>query len=376
MKKTCTYSLIFILLLLFVSCITTKPTSPDTVTPIAASLQPPESDLLHSVFLLGDGGDASLIPLEPTLQVLKQKLKQRNPNASVIFLGDNIMPNGLPPENAKKRQQREKSLLAQFKAVDNFTGNVLFVPGNHDWNSFQENGAERVRRQEQFVEQYLNRGNTFAPDSSRPGPAELVYTGKENFKIKVLALDLSWWLYKYDKPLMDNETEQAAKEQFLQDMEKAVSDTTYDNLLVVAHHPMYSYGPRGGYFPLKTHLLPPVGGSLYVLYRKLFGNKKDIKHYQKLKENLIEIFDQRSPFIYASGHDHSLQYIGFDDDRSNQHYIVSGAASGTRYAKEQSPPSFAIQQKGFAVINYYKSGTWIEFWNFRGERIFEHQIPN
>ncbi|MDY6868016.1 MAG: metallophosphoesterase [Chloroflexota bacterium] len=376
MRKTSKYGLIIILPLLFGSCISSKPTSPDAVTPITTSLQPPESDLLHSIFLLGDGGNASLNPLEPTLQVLKQKLTQRNTNASVIFLGDNIMPNGLPPENAKKRQEREKSLLAQFNTVDNFTGNVLFVPGNHDWNSSQNNGAERVRQQAQFIEQRLDRGNTFVPDSSRPGPTEIVYTGKTNFKIKIIALDLTWWLYEHDKPLMGNDSEQIAKEQFLQDVEKAVNDTTYDNLLVVAHHPMYSYGPRGGYFPLKTHLLPPVGGSLYVLYRKLFGNKKDIKHYKELKEQLVEIFDQRTPFIYASGHDHSLQYIGFDDERSNQHYIVSGAASETRYVKNPDLPSFAIQQKGFAVINYYESGIWIEFWNFKGDRIFERQIPN
>jgi hypothetical protein len=127
---------------------------------------------------------------------------------------------------------------------------------------------------------------------------------------------------------------------------------------------------------LKTHLLPPVGGSLYVLYRNIWGTSQDIssRKYDVLKEQLTSVFAERNPLIYASGHDHSLQHITFDDERRNQHYVISGSATVTSFVKQPDLPNFGIQQKGFAALHYYKKGIWIEFWSEDGKRLFEQRI--
>lgn len=356
------------------SCITTQPSETNPVILTKDSKQPDQSTLLYSVFLLGDAGNATRSPLEPTLKVLKQKISDIQPHGAVLFLGDNAMPDGLPEPDSPEREKIEKRLNAQLGSVSDFSGDILFLPGNHDWSSSGKSGSEAVKRQEAYIEQYLNRGNTFVPDSSKPGPENIVFRGKNAFKLNIVALDLQWWLHKHKKPLMGHRTVEAAQEDFLQNVHAAVTDTIIDNLLIVSHHPLYSYGPRGGYLPLKTHFLPPVAGSIYAFHRKAFGNKKDIKSYEDLKERLLHIFEQRGSFIYASGHDHSLQYINFGEDRSGQHFIISGSASSTRFVKEPDPPSFAIQQNGFAVIKFYETGTWLEFWNYKNQRIFEQVL--
>ncbi len=366
---------IVVAVILVSGCVSTKSPSANEVPTVAQSQQPDESERMYSVFLVGDAGDASLNPLEPSLTVLREKLQQAD-NSAVVFLGDNIYPHGLPPEDHRKRKRAEKRLQAQFKSLENYGGKVVFVAGNHDWDSSRKKGLESVKRQEQFVEQSLNRGNVFLPDSGKPGPA--VVKGKnDNFDISIVALNTQWWLHSHEKPGANSEAEyESTKAQVSQDLKKAITDTTVDQVLVVGHHPMYSNGTNGGKFPLKTHLLPPIGGSLYVLYRNIFGTAQDIssRKYGQLKKQLTSIFADRDPLIYASGHDHSLQYITFDDERRNQYYVISGSSTVTSYVKSPELPSFGLQQKGFSALHYYKNGIWVEFWSKDGKRFFEQKL--
>lgn len=375
MKKLLTLLLIPIIIS---GCVSTKPPSLDEVPVVENSNQPDESERLYSVFLAGDAGYASLDPLEPTLSVLREQLKQAGEQSAVVFLGDNIYPDGLPPENQKSRPKAEKYLQAQFKTVEDFEGKVVFVAGNHDWNSSGENGLEYVQRQECFIEESLNRGNVFLPDDGLPGPA-LVKAGNEELNLSIVALNTQWWLHPYNKPGAETDSAfNATSEQAFEQVREAVTDEKADQVLVVGHHPMYSNGNNGGKFPLKTHLLPPVGGSLYALYRNIWGTSQDIasQKYSNLKEQLTSAFAEREPIIYASGHDHNLQYLTFGDERRNQYYIVSGSVSVTSFVKNPDLPSFGIQQKGFSAVHYYKKGIWIEFWNENGKRLFEQKISD
>jgi hypothetical protein len=93
-----------------------------------------------------------------------------------------------------------------------------------------------------------------------------------------------------------------------------------------------------------------------------------------MKEQLTSVFAGRNPLIYASGHDHSLQYITFDDERRNQYYVVSGSSTITSYVKNPESPNFGVQQKGFSALHYYKNSIWIEFWSEGGKRLFEQEV--
>ncbi|HMB90292.1 MAG TPA: metallophosphoesterase, partial [Rhodothermales bacterium] len=146
--------------LLFSACSTTR----DLLQVIASEgEQPSDTTRAYTIYLIGDVGEAR--PMEPSLQLLKRKLDEEGPNSAVVFLGDNIYPSGMPPPNNAYRPEAERRINEQIEVTQDFEGQVVFVPGNHDWGGRGIGGSRTtLRRQELYVENALDRGNTFLPD--------------------------------------------------------------------------------------------------------------------------------------------------------------------------------------------------------------------
>lgn len=342
----------------------------------------PADSLLYSVFLIGDTGDPSPSGPNP-LEMLRVKLLEAGHNSAVVFLGDNLYPNGLPPENAGDRPAAEDRLMAQLKVLDDYPGRVFFVPGNHDWSTSGKDGLEAVRRMETFIESHLDRGNVFQPDSGFPGPVDVKLVDKDTVAlltrdIHLLTLDTQWWLHPYKKPFGDTgEYELHDSGDFLDELNNILLDRQNDHVVVAGHHPLFSNGIHGGQFPEKRHLLPPVGGTGYMLYRKFFGLPQDISfhRYQSLKRELLSAFDKAESLVYAAGHDHLLQHTIKQGRRREQHYIISGTGSRSGYAARGKGAEFVSQDLGFAVVNYYGDrSSWLEFWNEKGKLLYRRQM--
>jgi len=115
-----------------------------------------KSPVEHSIYLIGDAGNGKNEKSTRALKLLKRKLSKAPENTSVIFLGDNIYPAGMPPKDKKEeRKKAEGRLNVQLDALENFKGQPLFIPGNHDWRTY---GVKGVKRQEKYVEKFLNKG--------------------------------------------------------------------------------------------------------------------------------------------------------------------------------------------------------------------------
>jgi hypothetical protein len=69
------------------------------------------------------------------LNLLKTKLDSADSNSMLIFLGDNIYPNGMPKESDKDYALAKQKLEDQLDITKNFKGKTLVIPGNHDWYS-------------------------------------------------------------------------------------------------------------------------------------------------------------------------------------------------------------------------------------------------
>ena len=67
----------------------------------AYSFQEQEAPI-YSVFLVGDAGEPGK---NPVLDLLKTELEKVGDRGSVIFLGDNIYPQGMPPKGHKLRAE-------------------------------------------------------------------------------------------------------------------------------------------------------------------------------------------------------------------------------------------------------------------------------
>lgn len=334
----------------------------------------PEKKADHIVYLLGDAGSPSLNKQEPNFKLLQRMLSEDS--ASALFvLGDNIYDYGLPPEDHPKRNVYEQKIVEQLKLVNNHNGKVFFVPGNHDWDRMKEQGWAKVKLQEQFVESYLNKGNTWIPDNGCPGP-HLVELSKD---LVIIAYDSQWWLHKFDKPYGPNSGCDAGDERsFLIRMERLIEANKHKNIIIGAHHPFVSNSNHGAYFSVMDHLFPlrlvkdhlyiplPVIGSMYPFFRKYGGTEQDIPHprAQELINELLKIFNKYDNIIVAAGHDHNLQLHRMEKII----HILSGSGCKINSLKGGDGAEFVVKAKGFVRLLYYPdSEVWAEFWSPEGD---------
>lgn len=328
--------------------------------PVAAAVQ--DAPIAHSLLLIGDCGKPSHDPGEPSLRLLGEMAKDAGAKGTVLFLGDNVYDRGLPDATASNRKEMETRLLAQTEAVKASGCRLLMVPGNHDWDMMGKEGWEAVKREEQFVEDAWAAGNTFLPDLGCPGPA-LVHPAKG---ITLVLLDSQWWMHQHAKPGKADGCTVGSKEEFLTALRDSLAAHSKEQLVVAAHHPVWTYGTHGGHFGPKYHLFPllmfkknlyvplPVLGSLAVWFRKAFGNSTDCSHpiYKRYRKSLREIFAQHPGLIYVSGHEHNLQY----SREGEAHHVVSGSGTKSQSVGHGKYAQFTHGAKGFARLDFLEDG--------------------
>ena len=327
------------------------------------SVAPTPDDIVHSVLLIGDAGAPSLEGDDPVLHLIGQQMRLLERDTTVIFLGDNIYPRGLPPEEHRLREISERRLRAQLDVFKDFEGHVHFLSGNHDWNKGRVDGYAYLLRQEEYVKNYLQRANAYLPENGCPGPVLIDLTPE----VLLIVINTQWWVQRGVRPIGERyHCEAQSEEHFLRLLNEAFEQNQHRKILVAGHHPLYSNALHGGNFTVKHHLFPltaahkklyiplPFAGSLYPLYRKFFGASEDIAHprYRRMRNGLLKIFKRHRNLIYAAGHDHNLQYI----DKKARHYIVSGSGSKTAFVHKGGRATFTHAHQGFFRLDFLHNG--------------------
>ncbi|UZR93374.1 ShlB/FhaC/HecB family hemolysin secretion/activation protein [Chondrinema litorale] len=330
----------------------------------------PTGEIYETVFLLGDAGAPSRDPLEPTFKLLKQQLDSAGAKSHLLYLGDNLYPQGLSDSAAIFRELEEERLLTQLELLDNYKGEGIYVPGNHDWAQGRPTGYHRLMNQQQFISSYSDKYPvTYLPTGGCPGPVE--YPIGDD--IVLIFIDTQWWLHAYDKPGQESGCEARTDDEFLIQLDDVIKRNYQKKIIVAGHHPLASNGLHGGHAPIKNHLFPltdlvhnlyvplPVLGSVYVFYRTVMGNIQDVPHprYKSMIAAFEDIFSQHDNLMYVSGHDHSLQYLPKD----STHLIISGGGSKIDYINKNGKAAFAAGVKGFGRIDFYDDGdVWLTFY--------------
>ncbi len=374
-----------VVLLLLTGCAGARPYVAEKYKDWQDKKTPPASELEYRVFLVGDAGGAPQGGTSLGLALLKKQLDEADKDAAVVFVGDNVYCCGLPDSADENRAFAEHRLVAQLEAVEDFKGRVVFAPGNHDWNHSKPGGLEAMARQEAYVEAYLGK-NVFLPDNGFPGPDVVKLTDRA----RMVVIDTEWWLYQYEKGQGEYEDyDIQSKSDFLVALNDVVQKYDKEDLLIIGHHPIYSNSEHGGRFPLKTHIFPltelapkayvplPLLGSLVPIFVRYIGFRQDIAHptYRALTSSLLRVFGEHESLIYASGHDHNLQY--FQD--LHHDYIVTGGGSRTSYVARGGAAGFTYETQGFSTLSYYKDGSiWMTMWATdeagEGEVVFRKEL--
>ncbi|MFK8161348.1 MAG: metallophosphoesterase [Lewinella sp.] len=322
----------------------------------SAQVIPEGKTLTYRTYLVGDAGNAAAEKQPPVLRHLQTKLKTAPENSTVIFLGDNIYPDGMPKKDEEDRSLAEHKLLVQTNAVKEYPGKVLFIPGNHDWYKY---GLDGLRRQRKFIESALGSKKIWHPEVGCGGPE--VIEASEN--LVYIIIDSQWWLTNWKKyPGINQDCEATNRTDFMRLFKDAVKGNKEKNIVVVLHHPMETYGRHGGHFTAKDFLLPVPGlSTLLPFLRTNVGSLQDNVNasFQELRKGLLANVRLNGNATFVSGHEHNLQYIEKDDQR----YIVSGAASKIAPAGMGEGSRFAYGGRGWSELDLYDDGSmWVSFY--------------
>lgn len=315
--------------------------------------------LIYEILLIGDSGNIKRNQPDELLGLMKNHLST-SIDSSVIFLGDNIYPKGLPAEDDLLRSDAELVLKKHQEALADYPGKVIFISGNHDWNKGKADGIEYVIRQEKYIRQLFKTDDVYIPENGCPGPREVAI----NDKLVIVAINTQWWVQKGFRPIGKHENCNIEHEEdFFVNLEEILERNKHKRILVIGHYPIYSNSLHGGKYKLKHHLFPltlykkkaflplPFVGSLLPLYRKYFGAREDLSHprYKILRSKLKVIFRKYPGLIYAAGHEHNLQFI----EKYQNNFIISGSGSKATYVLDGKHSRFGISAKGFFKLKFY-----------------------
>lgn len=291
----------------------------------------------HRLILVGDAG--KIAGSELVMPYVRQRADDRS---TVVFLGDNVYD-----------YAEWEAILDEQLAVVGRAANVLFVPGNHDW----DRGFDAIRRQQEYVEE---NGALYGPDAGCAGPYTLDIPGA-----RLIVVDSQFFLLgDRDRPAL--ECWNGADAHFAA-LAEALAEPTEDLRIMIAHHPLTTYGKHGGHFPWHQHLQPPIFGSLLILARTtgLIGQDLSSGEYGDWADQMRELLAEAPPALFAAGHEHSLQVLAGGAMRASDHEtdelpaypeVVSGAGSKRGWVGHGDRTLYSEDTLGYAVLTILKDG--------------------
>jgi hypothetical protein len=294
----------------------------------------------HRVILVGDAG----VPNgnEATLAELGRWSGELPERTAVAFLGDNLYPRGLGEDD----ERGEAILLRQLRAT---SARKVFVPGNHDWGD-QWPSAETLLREQRFLDGFGESPAALLPKDGCPGPVvETLAAPGDGIEraIRLVAIDLDWWLLDADeRPACEGVASEA---DFVRALERTLREHAGDHVVVVAHHPIRTGGPHGGWGRSGfANSMLPVASWFGIEVHDL-----DAKRYREMLVRLRPALAAAPPLVYAAGHDHNLQVIEGRDEAGT--LVVSGAASPKNVTTVTAIARtlYAHAHAGFVVLDFY-----------------------
>ncbi|MDT0689786.1 metallophosphoesterase [Salegentibacter sp. F188] len=325
---------------------------------------PKDKEVEKSFYLLGDGGYSPVGGSSTGLTAFKKYLDSvdRSGNYS-IFLGDNIYPVGMPTKDDPGREKAEYRLDVQLDAIRNYDGNVLFIPGNHDWYS---KGIGGLDRQKDYLQEQFDNEITWIPD---PGCSFDVLEISKS--IQMIVIDSQWYLEDWDRhpDINDGCDGIKTREALFLELESEIKKNQDKTIIFALHHPLLTNGTHGGQYDFDQHLFPsqkkipvPILGSLVSLVRTTGGvsiQDAQNERYKSLVKRLTTLAQQSDRLLFISGHEHSLQYI----KNNNVNQIVSGSGSKASYVTLSNDGIFAYEGQGFGVYDVFTDGSsWVSFY--------------
>ena len=292
--------------------------------PVGGVAQTPASgtsEVMHTVFLVGNTGAPTDTSAGAKLRLLQEQLLPAGKASNLVFIGNTFYPRLLPPVTDPQRAKAEQALKAQLAILKNYKGQVHIIPGDYELKSDKNDAPRRARQQEQFIQEYLQNENVFMPENSCPGPAQI----EINDNILLLLLDTKWFLPRSPKVDEDAGCAATSAASVLAEVDDALKSNAQKQVIVATH----------------------VAQDIKPFY------------YQGLQKAYSKIYSQHPGLIHVEDTSPALEYAWHD----SVNYIRTGWRSQHRKIKQKPATVFTQDAPGFAKVVFYTNGeAWLEFW--------------
>ncbi|WP_432708587.1 metallophosphoesterase [Pedobacter sp.] len=291
-----------------------------SVVPVWAQQQ---DTLLARLIFIGDAGqvdrDQTLVIKDAALKIIKGKTK-------VIYLGDNVYPDGMGLPGSKEEQQTQDILRSQYLPMRNNGAPVYFIPGNHDWDHSGKLGLAKIKQQDSFLQEQKDSQLKLLPPNGCPDPIEMKITDE----VMMIIIDSEWWLFPYAKENPAGGCSCNSEQSVLEKLAAIVNKNKDKTILLASHHPFQSYGKHG--------------------LRWFFPSPEDLrnKKYKSMVNRINKAMSGSTRVIHVSGHDHGLQYI-----KGNHIQVVSGSGAKRSSVIKGENSLFADSRHGFVLVDIY-----------------------
>lgn len=274
---------------------------------------PDPREIETTLFIIGDAGEPDPRVVGAPLDSIRAHAAQAPERSMIVFLGDNVYPEGIPEEGAAEWADARRRLAAQVNAVPPGV-RAVFMPGNHDWAYSEPFGLYSLRLQEAMITRMAaGRDIRMLPSNGCPGPVHL-----DTGRLRLIILDTQWWLHPYI--VRDDESDCATNTPaevtaLLRTL--VAEDARQDRVTIVAgHHPLMTGGEHGGYCGITGPFHRFAGRS-----QDLLGGRN-----RAMRDSIEAALAVNPPLAYVAGHDHSQQVM-HGGDSPVEYVLVSGAGS-------------------------------------------------
>ena len=297
--------------------------------------------ITHSVFLWGNTSPQSTEYLT-LIESIKTNVDTTHPN-TLLVLGDITGEDNHDNLNLEKLQvYQDLSRLKQTK--------IYITAGDKDWDNSGKNGLDNIKFLEKYFEKNLNLEKAFVPSDGCPGPKVI----NINDSLIVIAINSQWFIHPFDKPTSpDTDCSTLSPADFYEELEDILDDYDDKNIIIMAHHPVYSSGQYNGRNLALRHLIP-VYGSFDVSFHKNIGNTKDFSYpfYKQYIENMQKLLASHHSIIYASSHEHHSEISKHGDNI----FINTSASEKVMNASKDSAHLYLKNAATYTRLDYYDDG--------------------
>lgn len=332
------------------------------------SIATPSGELEYSTFLVGDLGydyERGLTTLESMVKAMPKGKKK----SSLMLLGDITGEDGLRKKGGEERDH----LDALGQLIKDVPGKVFYTPGENELG--RESKFGRLDRLEEYFEDNIEKKVRFMPNKVCSGPDdEELYEG-----VGLIGINTAWYLADWTQ---DDEVSEGCDFQNRNAMTSALADEIKgyrDQVkIVMMHHPLESFGNRGGKYSLAQHLLPvPILGSIIRGIQGVSGGPNDVSNllYQQLQGKIKLGIDDEINVIFVSANEHNMSLI----HEGEYMQVIAGSGSVRGPARGGNDANFNYGAVGYSRLDFYSSGeVYVGFYavdeNGNEARVFYRRI--